>query len=218
MIKHSELARALIDKFGNGEPVHQILVLTSGGVEAESSPINQAGDESAMKASPIKWPDTVENSGFIFGNASKGAMLGVHPTLIQVATLALRYTKQDFRFYEGGRSVAQQRINVNKGVSKTMDSKHLKQVSGYYEAMDLVPIIGGIPKWDWNGCYLIAVAVDRAATELGVANHIRWGGVWDRTLDKISGGADSYASAVHDYAERHPGKDFLDGPHFEYKP
>src|SRR3546814_9290907 len=58
--------------------------------------------------------------------------------------------------------------------------------------------------------------MDQAATELGLASKIRWGGAWDRVLSDFGGSIDSYREECEAYAKRHPGKDFLDGPHFEW--
>lgn len=133
--------------------------------------------------------------------------------LAAVAKLAITLTDQDFCVYEGLRTYAQQVANVKKGVSQTMDSMHLKGL-----AVDLVPWIGGKPVWDWWGCYQVALAMDRAATQMKVADHIRWGGVWDQRFGDVGGDtAAFYAKAVKDYMLRHPGKDFLDGPHFEWR-
>jgi peptidoglycan L-alanyl-D-glutamate endopeptidase CwlK len=154
-------------------------------------------------------------SGFRFGAASLAEQKGVHPILLKVANRAIEITTQDFIFFDGVRSYKEQQANIAKGVSKTLDSKHLPQADGFGHAMDLVPYIDGRAQWDWDGCYRVAMAVDQAATEQGVARLIRWGGAWDRTLDKFGGDQVAYAVEVQKYKSRHPGPDFLDGPHFE---
>jgi len=128
----------------------------------------------------------------------------------------LELSTQDFVFYDGVRTHKEQQANVAKGVSKTLASKHLPQSDGLSHAMDLVPWINGRLQWDWEGCYRIAMAVDLAATEQGVASRIRWGGAWDRSLADF--GSDeswtAYKAETEAYVKR-SGKSFLDGPHFE---
>jgi peptidoglycan L-alanyl-D-glutamate endopeptidase CwlK len=152
-------------------------------------------------------------TGFGFSKASLAELKGVNDDLVRCVQHALFfYTKIDFRVYDGIRTVEEQRKYVAAGTSKTMNSKHLDGL-----AVDLVPIIGGVLKWDWIGCYEIARAMDAAATELGIAHRITWGGAWDRTLDQIGGSPDAYVQAVEEYKRRHPGPDFIDGPHFEIR-
>lgn len=174
-------------------------------------PPNQAAP--APETPPLQ--PSLPVSGFVLGSKSKRELEGVHPILVKVVHRAIELTTQDFTVFDGVRTEAQQRNHVNQGTSKTMNSKHLRQRDGYAHAVDLVPWIKGLPKWDWEGCYKIAYAVDQAATEQGVAHLIRWGGAWDRTLDKFGGDPGAYAREVVAYANRNPGKDFLDGPHFE---
>jgi peptidoglycan L-alanyl-D-glutamate endopeptidase CwlK len=126
------------------------------------------------------------HEGFVLGPISQNNLKGVHPLLIGVVKQAIELTVQDFRVYEGVRAIEQQRLNVKRGVSQTMDSKHLIQSDGYAHAVDLVPLIGGIPKWDWEGCYKIAFAMTHAASMQQCAGRIRWGGIWDRVLSQIS--------------------------------
>lgn len=155
------------------------------------------------------------NSGFKFGAKSKAELAGVHPVLIAVFELALSVSTQDWMLYDGLRTEAEQRAYVNRGVSKTMASKHRRQNDGFSHAGDAVPVVKTLPKWDWNLIFPVVAAVDWAATQLGVADKIRWGGAWDRTLADFGGEPSAYAKEIEKYASRHPGKDFLDGPHFE---
>jgi peptidoglycan L-alanyl-D-glutamate endopeptidase CwlK len=160
-------------------------------------------------------PHIVKDSGFRLGSASLKRLGTCHPILIAVAKRAIQITTQDFTVFEGVRTVERQRELMRRGVTRTMNSKHLPQADGMSHAYDLVPWIGGKPVWDWDGCYRIAYAVDRAATEQGVASRIRWGGAWDRTLADFGGSPSAYMAEVQAYRKRRGGRAFLDGVHFE---
>jgi peptidoglycan L-alanyl-D-glutamate endopeptidase CwlK len=105
---------------------------------------------------------------YALGQRSLQNLSGVHPDLVSVVKRAIEITEQDFSVLEGLRSLEQQRINVEKGVSKTMNSRHL---TGH--AVDLIPYP---VSWDWEYFYPIADAMKQAAEELGV--DIEWGGDW----------------------------------------
>lgn len=148
---------------------------------------------------------------YSLGATSNQRLEGVNGDLIKVVRLAITMTNQDFMVYEGLRTLARQKELLRQGFTRTLDSYHIKG-----QAVDLVPFIGRVPKWDWGGCYEIALAMDAAATKLKLASRITWGGDWRRTLADYGGdSARAYAKAVIDYCAAHPGKDFIDGPHFQ---
>lgn len=150
---------------------------------------------------------------FMFGAKSLANLVGVHPDLVRVIQRALRISDMDFSVQEGLRTLEQQTLYVQHGTSKTMDSKHLKQPDGFGHAVDLVPFMGGQPRWEWPVIYPVADAMHQAAIAETV--RLRWGGVWDRVLNDLPGGAAELKAAVASYCTRHPGPDFLDGPHYE---
>lgn len=152
-----------------------------------------------------------------FGTSSNAQLTGVIPGLVQVARLAIQISDVDFCVYEGVRTLKEQMADKAKGTSQTLDSYHLPQKDGYGHALDLVPWIDGKPVWDWKGCYMIAYAMDIAATQLKCASMITWGAAWDRTLADFGSDLGSYEQEMNAYAKRHPGKDFVDGPHFQWK-
>lgn len=159
-------------------------------------------------------------SEFKFGPRSIENRKGVHPDLLRIVDLALTYSEQDFGIFEGGRSDERQEQLVATGMSQTRDSYHKKQKSGFFHAVDLVPWINGAYKWDWDGCFKIACAMDRAAAELGLDHLLTWGAVWDYPMSLYgnNSGQDikGIKAAVEFYKDRHPGKDFLDGPHYQF--
>lgn len=230
MINHSELAKFLHSNEVMEEASwktfrDRLIRMTAGGVIMEAGPLAEKVQpswrvDSVMRSDlPMQATDSnakaldafaSPTSNFRFGPASERELVGVNPDLIRVTRRALELSTQDFCVFDGLRTVKEQQALVAKGASKTMQSKHLLGL-----AVDLVPWIGGKPVWDWDGCYKIAFAVDRAATELGLAHKMTWGGAWDRRLSDFGGAAGAYKAEVEKYRVRHQGADFIDGPHFQ---
>ena len=175
----------------------------------------QIGGEMAVAGPTPKNTPTIRNSGHRFGASSEKELVGVKTELVVVVRRALAYCPQDFCVFDGLRTPAEQKVLVRTGKSQTLNSKHLMQRDGFGHAVDLVPYTTR-PVWEWERIWPIAAAMDLAATEIGVADRIRWGGAWDWTLADFGGNIDAYKNESRLYAERHPGKDFLDGPHFEW--
>lgn len=99
---------------------------------------------------------------------------GVHPDLVAVVKRAIQITTQDFTVIEGVRNIERQRQLVDKGASKTMNSRH---ITGH--AVDMVP-------WpvDWNDLErfkVVSEAMKEAAEELNIP--IVWGGDWKSFYD-----------------------------------
>lgn len=146
--------------------------------------------------------------GFRLGNKSMNELTGVHPDLVAVVRRAIELTVQDFAVHDGIRTIDEQKRLLASGASQTLDSRH---ITGH--AVDLVPVINGKLRWEWDPIYVIADAVRVAARELGVP--IRWGGAWDVTLTDRD---ESPEDLVQDYSARRRAagkKAFIDGPHFE---
>lgn len=151
---------------------------------------------------------------YVLGNQSLSHLTGVHPDMVRVVKRAIGLTTQDFGVYEGLRTTQRQAQYVASGVSKTMASKHLRQINtGFGHAVDLVPWIDWTYRWEWPAIYPIASAMRQAAIEEGV--ELRWGGVWDRKFNLLQADASGLKAEVAAYCKRHPGPDFLDGPHYE---
>jgi peptidoglycan L-alanyl-D-glutamate endopeptidase CwlK len=111
----------------------------------------------------------------------------VHPNLVLVVQEAIKLSTVDFIVVEGIRTIEKQREYVAKKVSRTMNSKHLRQEDGFSHAVDLAPIVDGqIPWKEFSYFKEISKAMKQAASNLGV--QIIWGGDW---------------------------KTFVDGPHYE---
>lgn len=156
-------------------------------------------------------------TGFTLGAKSLSHLEGVHPALVRVVKAAILRTEQDFGVHEGLRSIETQREYVKRGVSKTMASKHLIQPDGFGHAVDLIPYVDGVLRWEWPLMYPIAAAMREAAKELNVV--LTWGGCWDQSLTSLTVTGLTFPAAmkkaVEGYCVRHPGPDFIDGPHYQ---
>ena len=142
------------------------------------------------------------------GSKSKKELEGVHADLVSVVNRAIELTAQDFSVHDGIRTLEEQKVLVEKGVSKTLKSRH---ITGH--AVDLVPYINGKLRWEWEAIYVITDAVRTAAQELKIP--LRWGGAWDVTLTET---CDAPLDVRNNYIARRRAaghKPFSDGPHFE---
>ncbi len=129
---------------------------------------------------------------FKLGSTSLANLKGIHPVMVDFCKRLIAATPVDFTVNEGRRSLAQQKKNVAKGVSKTLKSKHL---TGH--AVDLGPLVNGKKTFAWPPYYQLAAVGKKVRSEMakaGVlksATDITWGGDW---------------------------KSFKDGPHWELDP
>jgi peptidoglycan L-alanyl-D-glutamate endopeptidase CwlK len=106
-----------------------------------------------------------------WGARSLKNLTGIHPDLRRVMDRALQESPIDFTVIEGLRTLARQRQLVAKGASQTLNSRHL---TGH--AVDIMPLVNGVLRWDWPLYHRIAPAVKLAAQTEGVP--IEWGGGW----------------------------------------
>ncbi|WP_337239073.1 M15 family metallopeptidase [Proteus faecis] len=111
-------------------------------------------------------------SKFIFSQRSKNNLSGVNPLLVKIAYRALDISTADFAVIEGVRTLEKQKENVKKGVSKTLNSRHLTG-----DAIDILPSVIK-PGMDWKPEYFDPVlnAIKQAGDELGIK--LRFGKNW----------------------------------------
>ena len=123
---------------------------------------------------------------FKLSKRSLKRLKNVHPDLVKVVKRAIQLTEVDFTVLEGSRTLARQKKLFEAGASKTMNSRHLRDATGYCYAGDLGAYVGRRIAWDWPLYYKIAAAMKDAAKDLDV--DLEWGGDW---------------------------RSFKDGPHFQ---
>lgn len=148
---------------------------------------------------------------FKFGKKSLSELEGVDDRLVAVVHRGLELTPVDFSVHDGLRTFNEQKLYYQTGVSRTMESKHLRGL-----AVDLVPYINGKLRWEWPPIYEIAEAMRKAAVELELP--LRWGGCWDINFTE-SNEPPSFLVKQYVLRQKNQGNDnpLLDGPHFEVK-
>ena len=108
-----------------------------------------------------------------YSKRSKERLATCHPDIQKVMNEVIKHV--DCTIIEGIRTKETQEEYVRKGVSKTMNSKHLEQADGYSHAVDVIayPI-----EWDNNPRnYLFAGFVKGIAASMGIK--LRLGADWD---------------------------------------
>ena len=111
--------------------------------------------------------------------SSLSRLRGVHPDLVRVVLRCADDWKDGgtgFIITCGLRTLAEQKVLVAKGASKTLRSRHL---TGH--AVDLAATIGGNVRWDWPLYDRLAKRMKAAAKAEKVP--LEWGGDWKTFKD-----------------------------------
>lgn len=149
---------------------------------------------------------------FSLSQRSKDRLEGVHPALVRCVHKAIELTEVDFGVLQGIRTIEQQEEYMRRGVTRTMNSKHLVQPDGFGHAVDLAAYVGSELRWELPLYFKIAEAMKEAS--ILCVTPIRWGGAWINLTEAEL----SPEVLVDRYVEhkRSQGKSaFIDGPHFE---
>lgn len=172
--------------------------------------------DASAKPPPILAHDMAPVGKFAFGKTSLDRLSHLMSPLRDCFMLAITMSEVDMMMVQTIRSLAEQTRNVANGASRTMKSKHLPQADGFAHAGDVAAFVNGKISWEEKWYAEIAYAMDKAATKLGVAEHVRWGAAWDRVLSDFGGNPIAYHNEANAYAKRHAGSDLIDMPHFEW--
>lgn len=105
----------------------------------------------------------------------------LHPKLKQLLNEAIKTSPLDFTVIETVRTIEQQRINVAKGVSKTLKSRHIPSTnkSGLCEAVDIAPY--PINWKDIKSFLRLSEHIKNVAKQLNI--NITYGGDWKSFKD-----------------------------------
>lgn len=121
---------------------------------------------------------------FKFSSKSLDNLVGVHPELVDIVHDVMALQVMDFSVIEGLRSVEQQEIYMQQGRSRTMNSKHLKQDTGYSHAVDLYPypidmkLVNRGDMREVSRFGMLAGLMLSCAKQRGIT--LTWGADWDR--------------------------------------
>lgn len=114
-------------------------------------------------------------------DSDKKKLLQAHPDLVKVVNAYLKSGTIPIKIMEVGRSLAQQKANIAKGVSWTMRSRHLVSPDGLARAVDIVPLVDGKITWSWPVYYKLAPQMKAAAKSVKIP--VEWGGDWKSNKD-----------------------------------
>jgi peptidoglycan L-alanyl-D-glutamate endopeptidase CwlK len=162
---------------------------------------------------------------FSLSPRSRGNMAGLHPDLVRIVEGAIVTTSVDFGITAPCvRTAEEQHMLYLRGVSQKdgykNKSNHQPWADGLGHAVDLTPYLDGNPILDdsaWKLYPAVASAMSRSAAALGLSGRLTWGGNWLEPMGKYGSSPDDMTAAMERYKRIHPGPDWLDGPHFEFR-
>lgn len=152
-------------------------------------------------------------SKFPFGRISEKNLIGVHPDLVKLARAVAEHVNCSVT--DGARSIEEQRLNIAKGVSSTMNSKHLpRNAAGELDETGLAWAIDLIPyPIDWGAIERGLKAMRKVDPELETARAYAFVGFVLGTAAQL--GIDVRPGADWDEDFKFGDHGFIDLPHFE---
>lgn len=111
-----------------------------------------------------------------FSKTSIEKLQTVDTRLQELFKKAIINSPYDFCITEGIRNLEKQKEYVAKGVSKTLNSKHLTG-----KAVDIAVIVNNKITWEWKYYKEVADHIKAVAEEFGLK--ITWGGDWKTFKD-----------------------------------
>lgn len=115
-----------------------------------------------------------------FCSKSKGLLSQCHPDLQALLNEAIKGS-WDFTIVSARRTPDEQKLLVEKGVSMTLNSKHVAPEGEPSLAVDIAPWYGGEGiRWkDDRPFYMLAGYIQHVAEQLGLGDRFRYGADWD---------------------------------------
>jgi len=147
------------------------------------------------------------------GKTTHNRLIGVKPRLVEVVVLGMRYSTLDFGVSEGKRTLERQKQLYRQGKSRTMKSRHLDG-----EAVDIYVSRGKDNGYNFEQLCECMKGIWYAAEYFDVLGKMRWGGVWDRRLDKLNPEKllDEHKAYVKRFRSAKGRSPLVDLPHIEF--
>lgn len=111
---------------------------------------------------------------FTLTDADRVHLVGVDARLVQLAERLAEISPIPFKITEGVRSAQRQRELFAQKKTKTLKSRHL---TGH--AIDVVPLVGGNPSWQWKDYTPLIKAAKNIAAEMNVRFVFGYDWGWD---------------------------------------
>lgn len=143
-----------------------------------------------------------------FGARSLANLKKVHPDLVRLHEAVLPIF--DHSITDGARSLEEQKKNVEKGVSKTLDSKHIIQPDGFAHATDATPYPN-----DWDAVQRGLDAMRKADPTMAVARFYYFQGVMKGVASQLG---IALRQGVDWNRDTNVAESFIDLPHNELLP
>ena len=162
---------------------------------------------------------------FSLSPRSRGNMAGLHPDLIRIVEGAIVTTSVDFgitgkavRTAEEQHALFLRKVSQKDGFKNK--SNHQPWPDGFGHAVDLTPYLDGKPILDDRAFALypaVASAMSYSAAALSLSGRLTWGGNWLEPMGRYGSTPDDMRAAIDRYKKTHPGPDWIDGPHYEFR-
>lgn len=155
-------------------------------------------------------------SSFMFPRKSLDNLMGVYPPLVFLCSQALQLSRVDFKCVTGMLTEEEQLRLVERGLSRTMYSPHLRGENGYAMAVELVPYVDGRLSYKRELIYLIVAAMYDASVRSICPDRIRWHGALDMRLDDLGDSPEEFNETFKEVAAGLSYGELLNGTRFEW--
>ena len=118
---------------------------------------------------PVVQPSIPATQSWKWSERSKRRLSRAHPDMQRLFEWLLPRSPYDLAIVETTRSVEKQRENIKKGVSKTMNSRHLERPAMATDFVIIHPVTGDL-EWNNTDMYLEVLNImKRGADEMGIS-------------------------------------------------
>lgn len=111
---------------------------------------------------------------FALTDADRGYLVGVDARLVELVERLADVSPIPFKITEGVRTPERQKQLFAEKKTKTLKSRH---ITGH--AVDIVPLVGGRPSWEWRHYTPVVKTAKKIAAEMNVRVVFGYDWGWD---------------------------------------